>query len=84
MASRVVLAHPEYTAERIRQVAARVQALVHADVRPPDRMRIGGPTGRIPLAEAAGLDYRDAHLGMPLGPLWATWWLEVEGSVPPE
>jgi alpha-mannosidase len=84
MASRVVLAHPEYTAERIRQVAARVQALVHADVRPPDRMRIAGPTGRIPLAEAAGLDYRDAELGMPLGPLWATWWLEVEGRVPPE
>src|SRR4051812_4208599 len=84
MASRVVLAHPEYTAERIRQVAARVRALVHADRRAPDRMRIAGPTARIPLAEAAGLEYRDAELGMALGPLWATWWLEVEGSVPPE
>ena len=81
---RATLAHPDYTRERIRQVAARVRALVHADARAPDRMCIAGPTDRISPAEAAALEYRAAEPGMPLGPLWATWWLEVEGTVPPE
>ncbi|MEA2279812.1 MAG: alpha-mannosidase [Solirubrobacteraceae bacterium] len=71
-----------YTSERIRQVAARVRARVHADRRPLASMRIAGPVGRIPYAEVAALDFRDARLGMALGPLWATWWLRLEGSVP--
>ena len=49
---------------------------MHADARAPDRMRIAGPVGRIAAAEAAALEYRDAALGMELGPLWATWWLD--------
>jgi alpha-mannosidase len=81
---RRVLAHPGYTRERIRQLGREVRALVHADVRPLARVRIAGPVGRIPYDEAAALDHRDAHDGMPLGPLWATWWLDVEGVVPPE
>jgi alpha-mannosidase len=35
-------------------------------------MRISGPDGV----------ERDAELGMELGPLWATWWLDVEAEVP--
>ena len=77
-----LLAHPDYTRERVRQVARLAKALVHADTRAPDRVRIAGPVGRIPLAEAAALEYRDATPGMALGPLWATWWLRVEATVP--
>src|SRR3954465_8414714 len=79
-----LLAHPDYTRERVRQVTRRVAALVHADARVPARLRIAGPVGRIAESEAAALDYRDAEPGMALGPLWATWWLAVEGRVPAE
>jgi alpha-mannosidase len=74
----------DYTRERIRQLTARVRTLVHADARPARSLRIAGPVGRIPYAEAAALEYREADLGMALGPLWATWWLRIEGVVPPE
>ena len=80
----ILLAHPDYTRERVRQVARLARTLVHADARAPDRMRIAGPVGRIPASEAAALDYRDAAPGMALGPLWATWWLAVQGRVPAE
>src|SRR3954447_11641885 len=80
-----LLAHPDYTRERVRQVARRVAALVHADARAPERLRIAGPLDRIAASEAAALDYRDAEPGgMALGPLWATWWLAVDGRVPAE
>src|SRR4051794_11058696 len=79
---RPVLAHPGYTRERIRQVHREIRALVHAEARDPDRTRIAGPVDRIGYAEALRLEHRDATPGMPLGPLWATWWLEVEATVP--
>src|SRR3954451_12937304 len=79
-----LLAHPDYTRERVRQVARRVAALVYADARAPERLQIAGPVDRIAASEAAALDFRDAEPGMALGPLWATWWLAVEGRVPPE
>jgi alpha-mannosidase len=79
-----LLAHPDYTRERVRQVARRAAALVHADTRAPDRLRIAGPVDRIAASDAAALDYRDAEPGMALGPLWATWWLAMDGSVPAE
>ena len=79
-----LLAHPDYTRERVRQVARRATALVHADARAPDRMRIAGPVDRIQASDAAALEYRNAVSGMALGPLWATWWLAVEGRVPAE
>src|SRR4051812_4250332 len=67
-------AHPDYTRERVRQAARLAATRVHPETRACARMRITGPDG----AE------RDAELGMELGPLWATWWLDVEASVPPE
>jgi alpha-mannosidase len=69
-----VAAHPDYTRERVRQVARRAAAVVHVDARAPDRLRITGPDG----------DEREAVIGMELGPLWATWWLDVEATVPEE
>ena len=74
----------DYARERIRQVARRVRALVHADARRWDTLEIAGPVDRIPFGAAAGLRYADARLGMPLGPLWATWWLRLEAAVPAE
>jgi alpha-mannosidase len=79
-----VLAHPEYTRERVRLVAREVRALVHGETRSPDRVRIAGPVGRISYDEAQALEYRDALPGMALGPLWATWWLDVGAVVPAE
>jgi alpha-mannosidase len=69
-----VAAHPDYTRERIRQAARHARSLVHREPRAPERMRITGPDG----------EPRDATIGMELGPLWATWWLEVEATVPEE
>jgi alpha-mannosidase len=68
----------------VRQVARLARALVHADARAPDRVRIAGPVGRVAAPEAAALEYRDAAPGMALGPLWATWWLAVQARVPDE
>jgi alpha-mannosidase len=79
-----LLAHPDYTRERVRQVARSAGALAHADARTPDRVRIAGPVGRIAPADAAALAYREVVPGMALGPLWATWWLAVDGRVPAE
>lgn len=79
-----VIAPPQYARDRVRLVAREVRALVHADKRPADRLRIAGPVDRISHEAAQALDYRDAPLGLALGPLWATWWLQVEATVPPE
>ncbi len=65
-------AHPDYTRERVRQATREAAALVYPETQPVDAMRITGPDG----AE------RDAELGMELGPLWATWWLDVAAEVP--
>jgi alpha-mannosidase len=65
-------AHPDYTRERVRQAARLAATLVYPETRACSRLRITGPDG----AE------RDAELGMELGPLWATWWLDVEADVP--
>ena len=45
---------------------------MHPDTRACSRLRITGPDGV----------ERDAELGMELGPLWATWWLDVSAEVP--
>src|SRR6476661_3731725 len=77
-----LLAHPDYTRERVRQVARLARTLVHADALAPDRTRIAGPVDRVPASAAAALDYRDAAVGMELGPLWATSWMGFEAGVP--
>jgi alpha-mannosidase len=69
-----VASHPDYTRERVRQAARHAWSLVHPETRATDALRIAGPDGVA----------REAELGMELGPLWATWWLEVEATVPPE
>jgi alpha-mannosidase len=75
--------HPTYTRDRIRDVAARVQALVYPEVQAPAVLEVAGPTDRIGLDEAEGLEFRPARLGEQFGPLWSTWWFRV-GAVVPE
>ena len=79
-----MLRHPEYTRQRIAALSARLEALVHADTRPPDSLRVAGPVGRISWEEAQGLEYRDATLGELFGPQWSTYWFQLEARVPSE
>ena len=79
-----MLRHPVYTRTRIAQVGERIEALIYADSRDPDRLVVSGPVDRIPIDEAESLAYRDARLGEQFGPLWATFWFQVEATVPAE
>ncbi|MGN6378098.1 MAG: alpha-mannosidase [Gaiellales bacterium] len=79
-----MLRHPAYTRERIAHVARRIADLVYADTRPPDRLVVAGPTDRITWEAAQGLDYVPAHLGQQFGPLFATYWFQVDATVPAE
>ena len=74
--------HPTYTRDRIRDVAARVEALIYPEVRAPELLEVAGPTGRIGLDEAERLEFRPASLGEQFGPLWSTWWFRVAATVP--
>jgi alpha-mannosidase len=76
--------HPTYTRDRIRDVAARLQALVYPEWRAPEVLEVAGPTGRIGVDEAEGLEFRPARLGEQFGPLWSTWWFRVGATVPEE
>jgi alpha-mannosidase len=79
-----VLRHPQYTRDRIAAVGERLRALVYPETRPPERLAVAGPTERISWQDAQALVYRDAHPGEQFGPLWATYWFQVEAAVPPE
>ncbi len=79
-----MLRHPVYTRTRIAQVGERIEALIYADSRDPDRLVVSGPVDRIPIDQAESLAYRDARLGEQFGPLWATFWFQVEATVPAE
>jgi alpha-mannosidase len=79
-----MIRHPEYTRARLAQTSARLRELVYPETRAPDELLIAGPVGRIPVEEAESLDYRAAHPGERLGPLWATYWFRVRATVPDE
>ena len=77
--------HPKYTRDRIAQVGERIRALVHADTRDPDSLRVAGPGRPHPVrgGRAARLT-ATPPLGDQFGPLWATYWFRVEATVPAE
>jgi alpha-mannosidase len=77
-----VLPHRQYTRDRIRRVEERLAAMVHGERAAVDAMRLAGPVDRIGFEAAGALDYEAAALGAELGPLFATWWLQVEATVP--
>ncbi len=74
--------HAGYTRERLAQTAARLKALVYADRRGPDELRVSPRTGRISHAQAQELEYRPASVGERFGPLWATYWFRLAVTVP--
>ena len=77
-----LLAHPDYTRERVRQVARLARrSSTRTRGRPTACGSRGPSTGSRPLRPRRWTTATRA-LGMELGPLWATWWLEVEAAVP--
>jgi alpha-mannosidase len=76
--------YPEYTRGRLAQTVGRLRELVRAERRPFDELLIAGPVDRIGHAEAQALEYRPARMRERLGPLWATYWLRAEATVPNE
>ena len=79
----MIIRDPGYARARIRQTLERVRALIYPEVCAPTRLAIAGPVGRIAHHEALSLDYRPARLGEPLGPAWATFWLDLAFELPP-
>ena len=79
-----MLRHPVYTRTRIAQVGERIAAHIYPEWCDPERLMVSGPVDRISLEEAEQLAYRDAKLGEQFGPLWTTFWFEIEATVPPQ
>jgi alpha-mannosidase len=79
-----VLPHRQYTRDRLRRIEERLAALIHPERAPVASLELAGPVGRIEPATADALDYRAVALGEELGPLFATYWLRVAATVPPE
>jgi len=77
-----MIRHPEYTRGRLAQTSERLRALVYPETKAVEDLFVAGPVGRISCAEARGLEYRRAELGERFGPLWATHWFRVTGTVP--
>ena len=74
--------YPAYTRQRLAAFARRLERAVYPASAPVLAIEVAGPVGRIGFDQAAALDYRPAALGLPLGPLWATWWFRVTAAVP--
>ena len=72
----------DYTRRRLAQTSERLRALVYPETRPVEELLVSGETGRIAWDEAQRLEYRPAQLGERFGPLWATYWFRLRGSVP--
>jgi alpha-mannosidase len=71
-----------YTRTRLAQFARRLRRAIYPERAAVENIEIAGPTGRIPYEQATKLGYRDARLGEPLGPLWATYWVRVTARIP--
>ena len=80
--TRVTLRHPRYTRDRLRQTADRLRALVYPETRLPDVLRISPRVDRISVEEAQELEFEPVELGRQLGPLWATYWFQIEATAP--
>ncbi|MEJ0042201.1 MAG: hypothetical protein WDM81_08275 [Rhizomicrobium sp.] len=74
--------YPGYTRTRLTQFARRLKRAIYPDRAAVERIELAGPTDRIAFEQAKTLDYREAALGAPLGPLWATYWARVTARIP--
>ena len=74
--------HPDYTRERIKQLADRIKERIYAHTAPVDQILVSPRGDRISYEQAQELKYRPATLGEQFGPLWATFWFRVTATVP--
>ena len=75
--------HPEYTRERIKQLAERMRKRIYPEKQPIADLVVSEKTGRISFSEAQKLKkWKPAKLGMEFGPLWATFWFRGKGACP--
>jgi alpha-mannosidase len=79
-----VLRHPDYTRERIKQLAERIFKKIYPDRAAADAILVSPRVERISYSEAQRLKYKPAKLGEQFGPLWATYWFRVSFTVPKE
>ncbi|HEY8668749.1 MAG TPA: alpha-mannosidase [Tepidisphaeraceae bacterium] len=79
-----MLRHPDYTRNRLAQIAPRMEGKIYAQRRAADQILVSGRVDRIAYAEAQKLAYRPAKLGQEFGPQWATFWFKVKATAPKE
>ena len=76
--------HPKYTRDRIAQVGERIRALIWADARDPDVLRVAGPVDRIPVEDADGSTTAMPRWATPSGRCGRRYWFQVGATVPEE
>jgi len=77
--------HPDYTRQRVAQLADRIGERIWATNQPITDLSVAGPVGRISFDEAQKLNkFRRAKLGDQFGPLWSTFWFRAKAKVPKE
>jgi hypothetical protein len=77
--------HPEYTRQRIQQLAERMRARIYSQRIAIEDLHVSERTDRVTYAEAQKLKkWKRAKIGMQFGPLWATYWFRARAKVPKE
>jgi len=79
-----VLRHPNYTRDRLRDLAKTIDALVYPATCAVADLAVSPRVDRISFEAAERLDYRPVKLGEAFGPLWSTFWFRGSARVPPE
>ncbi len=74
--------YPEYTRQRILQVASRLPNRIYPESAEAHSMEVAGPVDRITHADAQQLSYRPVEMGESFGPLWSTFWFRLSFEVP--
>ena len=71
-----------YTRARFQEVLARLSQRVYPDSVEAASIEVVGPLDRVPVAEAKAQPRRRGHVGMELGPMWATYGFALAFEVP--
>ena len=77
-----MIRHLDYTRRRLVRMSERLRERIHPETRAVDELLVTGPVDRIGWEEAQELAFRPARPEERYGPLWATFWFRVRGSVP--
>jgi len=77
--------HPDYTRQRIQQLAQRMKERIYPQRIPIQDLRVSDRVDRITYDDAQKLKkWRPAKPGMQFGPLWATFWFRAGARIPKE